>query len=62
MGLSFKTPPTSPPSSPVKDTQLEIWKNVSMEGRYAPIPFSGFADQVRELIFDQPSETNIDVA
>lgn len=36
---SFQTPPTSSPSSPVKDTQLD-----------SEIPLSGFADQVCESI------------
>lgn len=62
VGLSFQTPPTSPPSSPVKDSELEIndespipgnTKSVHVDGGYATIPLLGFANQVSEPTLNQ---------
>ncbi|KAF8803847.1 hypothetical protein BYT27DRAFT_6721635 [Phlegmacium glaucopus] len=67
VGPSFQTPPTSPPLSPVKDTQLESrrsnnelltpgthreLKNVSMDGL-----LSGFADQHSQSIISPEVST-----
>ena len=67
---SFQTPSTSPTSSPVKDTQVNIgssklstpsthhkFKNISMDGGYTAIPLSGFAGQVCESMASPDGST-----
>lgn len=74
LGPSFQTPPSSPPSPLIKDTQLDTrrsnnellipgvhrkFKSLATAGRYSTTPLSGFADQVCELTHDQTVKNNI---